>query len=905
VKQIYKETKWAQEIKNSDRYFNDIFGEIVEEKGEEERDNLIKLWNLTRNTQERRDFLLNMLDGVKPSHEYDPLERILQLKVLDPAMGSGHFLVEATDFLARELLKILSGEPFEAPSKEMLIKETPKPSGTIETEEEDIRWARREVIERCIFGVDLNPLAVELAKLSLWLYTVAKNRPLNFLDHHLRCGNSLIGAKIGNLASLPVRKKKKVKGAFEQLGLFETIFKEKVNILLGAFAQIEDLPSDTVEHIRGKEKLYKDFRKIVNRFQDVADVWTSVYFGNDKVLNWYTKLEKNLQATDEEWKKLSQESWFKKAKEIAEEKSFFHWELEFPEIFFEGHQRKKNPGFDAVVGNPPYDVISEKEQEREVKEDKNFYISSKTYMSSVSSKLNFYRLFICSSLDVLRENGMHGFIVPMALLADKQARPLRKFLLERNCFNQIEAFPQKDDSTNRVFQDAKLSTCAYVISKSKPSRFTIRIHPGKDILESSPIIKIYHSQIVEFDKENLSIPSYPRMTNRDFYLALKLIQICQGNVLGNYAPSQQGEVNLTTHSKFLGKEPKGQIVLRGAHVNRYEFQHEPKQGIPVYLDVQKFLSSYGKNTKVYDHRYLRIGYQRGAAIDNWRRIIATIVEKNNFCSDTINYIVSANSIELFAILALLNSSLWEWRFRLTSTNNHVNAYEIDSMPFPHISFITSKEERERGIEEAKKHYETYIETGNLDTFLCFVESRLMKNHQPDTELDRKHNVDSLNKDQQIPEGALWERSDVVHDILAYLAEQMIKINKRKQREVKGFLEWLENQLKIQPDTKGNTGIEGLSGKTRIKNYLGDYQKGEEHLPFEEFWKILEKNKNRIQANLKIRELFDAVKTEYEKSISKLLSLKERLRQTDWFVDQIVYKLYGLNEEEIKLVEKSG
>ena len=260
---------------------------------------------------------------------------------------------------------------------------------------------------------------------------------------------------------------------------------------------------------------------------------------------------------------------------------------------------------------------------------------------------------------------------------------------------------------------------------------------------------------------------------------------------------------------------------------------------------------------------------------------------------------------MFAILALLNSSLWEWRFRLTSTNNHVNAYEIDSMPFPHISFITSKEERERGIEEAKKHYETYIETGNLDTFLCFVESRLMKNHQPDTELDRKHNVDSLNKDQQIPEEPLWERSDVVHDILAYLAEQMIKINKRKQREVKGFLEWLENQLKIQPDTKGNTGIEGLSGKTQIKNYLGDYQKGEEHLPFEEFWKILEKNKNRIQANLKIRELFDAVKTEYEKSISKLLSLKERLRQTDWFVDQIVYKLYGLNEEEIKLVEKSG
>ena len=131
------------------------------------------------------------------------IDEILSLKVLDPAMGSGHFLVEATDFLARELLKVLSGEPLEEHPKEMVVRESSEPYGLKEPEEEDIRWARREVVERCIFGVDLNPMAVELAKLSLWLYTVAKNRPLNFLDHHLRCGNSLIGARIDDLASFP------------------------------------------------------------------------------------------------------------------------------------------------------------------------------------------------------------------------------------------------------------------------------------------------------------------------------------------------------------------------------------------------------------------------------------------------------------------------------------------------------------------------------------------------------------------------------------------------------------------------------------------------------------------------------------------------------------------------------
>ncbi|MBU4427121.1 MAG: hypothetical protein KKB35_10350, partial [Proteobacteria bacterium] len=369
VGRIYREIEWAQEIKNNKRNLNEIFEKIINENGEEDKENIIRLWELTRGNQERRDFLLNMLDGAQPSHGYDPIERILQLKVLDPAMGSGHFLVEATDFLARELLRILSGEPLGRSTKEMEIKEAQEPYGKKEPEEEDIRWARREVVERCIFGVDLNPLAVELGKLSLWLYTVSKNRPLNFLDHHLRCGNSLIGANITDLAKSPELKKKKAKMGPVQIGLFESVFREKISILLKSFELIETQPSDTVEQIREKERLYQEFRRIVSRFQDVADVWTSIYFGNVVDFGTYQRLQGELRSSDEEWKRLSQELLFKKAKDIAKEKNFFHWNLEFPEVF-ERDQRKEKPGFDAVVGNPPYDVISEKEQEREVEGEK-------------------------------------------------------------------------------------------------------------------------------------------------------------------------------------------------------------------------------------------------------------------------------------------------------------------------------------------------------------------------------------------------------------------------------------------------------------------------------------------------------------------------------------------------------
>jgi len=131
---------------------------------------------------------------------------------------------------------------------------------------------------------------------------------------------------------------------------------------------------------------------------------------------------------------------------------------------------------------------------------------------------------------------------------------------------------------------------------------------------------------------------------------------------------------------------------------------------------------------------------------------------------------------------------------------------------------------------------------------------------------------------------------------------MIEYNKEKQKEIKGFRDWLVAQLKIKPDKNGKEGIEALTGKSKIKNYLGDYQKGEKSLPFEEFWQILEKNKNKISANLKSRDLYETIKQEYTKSLSRLLPLKEKLRKTDHLIDQIVYKLYGLTEEEIKIVE---
>jgi len=151
----------------------------------------------------------------------------------------------------------------------------------------------------------------------------------------------------------------------------------------------------------------------------------------------------------------------------------------------------------------------------------------------------------------------------------------------------------------------------------------------------------------------------------------------------------------------------------------------------------------------------------------------------------------------------------------------------------------------------------------------------------------------------------FELIDVVHDFLAYLAEQMTNLNKQKLTEVRQLLAWLEKELKIHPDKKGNVGIDALTGKSTIKSYLGDYRKNEDELSFDGLMNILQKNRAHIVVSLSDNKITSRLKSEYEKSLTILLPIKEKLKKTDWLIDQIVYKLYGLTDKEIKIVEAKG
>jgi len=273
------------------------------------------------------------------------VQAVLEVNVLDPAMGSGHFLVEATEYIARYLVD-LGVAP---------MGKTP--------EEADLAYWKRRVVQSCIYGVDLNPLAVELAKLSLWLITVAKDRPLSFLDHHLRPGNSLVGARLTALqahgTATAAKKRKKAAPAVsdDQAALFtEADFTQRMAVAVGSMWIIEESESATVEQVKSQEQQYDELRRqLIGKYGKLADLLTARYYGVDVPADqWRMAVEfvmgRALGAPTVIQQLVQQ------AADLAVRERFFHWELEFPEVFFDRHGKAlgEEGGFEAVIGNPPY-----------------------------------------------------------------------------------------------------------------------------------------------------------------------------------------------------------------------------------------------------------------------------------------------------------------------------------------------------------------------------------------------------------------------------------------------------------------------------------------------------------------------------------------------------------------------
>ncbi len=286
-------------------------------------------------------------------------------------MGSGHFLIRACQYLGEEIAT------HRYAADDALDKAA--------TDESSVAFWKRRVVECCLYGVDLNPLAVELAKLALWLETVAVGRPLTFLDHHIRPGNSLVGGKIAKMGVLPGEILLRENAVGKQL-------EQKLPLLLKPLQDIRTGLSEKVEDVKSKDKLYRAFEKAREPFRDVADLWCSVLVKDTEGPLTDVEYQRALDNLGQprRFAQLSSENWFVTAKRRAARDDMmpFHWELEFPEVFFSDKGRRTDAGFDAIIGNPPYDVLSERESGRDLSALRAFIEHDEVYAPSQRGKNN-------------------------------------------------------------------------------------------------------------------------------------------------------------------------------------------------------------------------------------------------------------------------------------------------------------------------------------------------------------------------------------------------------------------------------------------------------------------------------------------------------------------------------------
>lgn len=300
-------------------------------------------------------------------------EAILLLKVCDPACGSGHFLIAAAQRIARRLATLRAGD------------EEPSP--------DQLRHALRQVIGRCLYGVDINPMAVELCKVTLWLEATEPGKPLSFLDHHIQCGNSLLGVTprlleeglpddafkpiAGDDKAVCTEAKKRNKEERKQLALFHGSTEIAPWLHLGnlpaAMLAVDTMSDDTAAELHRKEERYAALVRSAayESARFLADAWCAAFvwkktrdFGYPITNDVLRKIERNPHGACDPWMR-------DEIERLREQYQFFHWHLAFPEVFPPPAKAEKaenkntgwSGGFDVLLGNPPWDRLKLDEQE--------------------------------------------------------------------------------------------------------------------------------------------------------------------------------------------------------------------------------------------------------------------------------------------------------------------------------------------------------------------------------------------------------------------------------------------------------------------------------------------------------------------------------------------------------------
>jgi len=833
------------------------------------------------------------------------LRRVTQLKILDPAMGSGHFLTAATGYLAERVMKE--------------VREVEVELGVAFNEQH----VRREIAKECIYGVDINGMAVELAKLSMWLETLAADRPLAFLDHHLKDGNSLVGSDITEVLS---EDNGDTDGQLTLTQSFALARQQTLSHVMDLMSDLLAIDNERLEDIKSMEDLYDEIRgdPLYQRLFEVANVHTAEQFGVDVPGGVYEDMAMAIDD-DKEWTEIREKNWFKSAQTLAEKESIFHWELEYPEVFFGKDGEKLNEaGFDAVIGNPPYVFISSiPEAHRE------YY---KKTSDTWDYRFDLYGLFTELGHTILKESGTFGYIIPHSLLNNNSFEDLRKFLISHT--SSIEVY----DFTAPVFEDAANETMVLISKKSNDSQTQLRgtlIQPSQ-LLTAKQTLREYSANAIE------RLPGNPFLVRGGDWVE-QMLSDDGTERLDNHVDAVQGlrTGNNTERLSDSKETDKHRKALGGENISRYSYSWSG-----TYVLYDRELLSADQAARQREEKYWEAGekilVQEIRNVHLKRRIVATIDTEKHIGLNTTNAIIKleGTSLNLHYILAIISSTLVNDFFRACFVDNHIATQYIDCIPIPIPDQIHSH------------HPERIVEISKT-----LQEQDAIELEQPAEEVEKAHHI---------------------HDVLETLsqlqtdnAERKTKLNLEITDHLGSYSEGLtlaDIGLAQPPSGSGDSIVQQTAGeKPNLRvgeanvvresantveirltaRYKPGEQDGLDESKFEtDQWgytetdpqpalritDLSEKETSLIEAFVPIAVEKAGGFADFRESATKTNSLVDRLRKltlpdlsdveaglnsyiqtkeraerldgeierTDELIDEIVYKLYGLTDNEIEI-----
>jgi hypothetical protein len=615
-------------------------------------------------------------------------ERILELKVVDPAMGSGAFLVAACEYLAHayETALIRAGGCHPAdlgPSEHAAI--------------------RRTIAERCLYGVDVNPMAVQLARLSLWLTTLAADHPLTFLDHHLQAGDSLLGAWLACLGHMPARRRRKPQPA--SLPFFDApALGDALRQALPVRFTLASAPGNTLEQVREKERALASLTRrdnALSKWKRVADVWCARWFwtcpersrGTETPLPpaAFGALSDAILAGKSALPEGTADRYLRACEGIAASRRFFHWELECPEVFFDAHgTRLAAPGFDAVLGNPPWDMIradsgsaADRSQARsDAGAVVRFTRDAGVYSAQSDGHANRYQLFLERAIALTRPSGRIGLVLPSGFAADHGSARLRRLLFSRTAVDAIVGL----DNRRGVFPIHRSVRFLLVTATAGAPTREVGCRLGERnpaVLETGDDqgsegwfpVRITPATLERLTGEDLALPELASPI--DLAIAERAASLFPplGDERG-WAARFGRELNATDDRRHFQPPGRGLPVVEG------------KQIQPFHVDVGAARSSISRSAADrllgVRHRQRRLGYRDVASASNKLTLIAALLPPDTVSTHTVFCLRTAVSLRAQQFLCgLFNSFVLNYLVRLRVTT-HVTTAIVERLPVPRL-----------------------------------------------------------------------------------------------------------------------------------------------------------------------------------------------------------------------------